>query len=77
MTGRIRVSALSRAPIAIGNGCWVGAFACLSPGTMLEDGAVLSMGMLGTGKLVGGRIYRSDGTSQPRVVRADRTGDTN
>lgn len=63
-------------PIMIGRGCWVGAFACLAPGTVMEDGAVLSMTALGVGKLMAGRIHRKDGSSQPRLVRARGTGNS-
>lgn len=63
-------------PIAIGRGCWVGALACLAPGTVLEDGAVLGMTTLGAGRISGRRIHRPDGSTRPRVIRTLGTGDT-
>ena len=53
-------------PIVIGQGCWVGAQASLAPGAVMEDGAVLAMASLGTGRLAGDQIHRGDGLTRPR-----------
>lgn len=53
-------------PIQIGNGCWVGARSSLAPGTTMEDGSILAMNTLGTGRLAANTIYRDDQTTRPR-----------
>lgn len=59
-------------PISIGRGCWVGARANLTPGSVMEDGAVLAMAAMGSGRLAEGTIYLPDGSTKPRRLRNER-----
>lgn len=54
--------------IKIGKGCWVAAKAKVSPGTIMEDGAILAMGALGSGRLRKNKIYGLDGSVKDRPV---------
>jgi len=56
--------------ILIGRECWIGARASLSPGSVMEDGAVLAMTALGKGRLIGGAIHLVDGTTRKRRVKS-------
>lgn len=56
-------------PISIGSGCWVGAFACLAPGTDMADGAVVGMHALGKGRLHPDTVLRADGRVSARDLR--------
>lgn len=47
-------------PIKISNHAWVGAFAKVAPGTVLDDGAVLTMGSVGSGLLASWTINRGN-----------------
>lgn len=44
-------------PIELGDGCWLAAKTCLSPGTQVEPGTVVSMGSAATGQLSAWTIY--------------------
>lgn len=55
---------LVTAPVMIGDQCWVGARATVSPGTRMEDGAVLGIGAVGKGRLVGWTINAGAGTRE-------------
>jgi putative colanic acid biosynthesis acetyltransferase WcaF len=57
---------LVSAPITIGDQCWVGARATVAPGTQMEDGAVLGIGAVGTGRLEGWTIHAA---APARVIR--------
>lgn len=48
---------LMTAPIAIGDQCWVGAYAIVAPGTQMGTGAVLGMGTVAAGHLADWTIY--------------------
>lgn len=56
-------------PIEIGDGCWIGAFCKISPGCVLEDGAVLTMNTIGKGRLIKNTIYLPDGQERVRTLR--------
>lgn len=58
-------------PIAIGRGCWVGAFARLAPGCTLEDGAVLAMNAFCATRLAANTVQMSDGTQRERKIGVD------
>ncbi|MEH6836216.1 MULTISPECIES: WcaF family extracellular polysaccharide biosynthesis acetyltransferase [Falsihalocynthiibacter] len=58
-------------PIAIGSGCWLGAGSTLAPGSIVEDGAILAIKALGTGRLAQGQIYLNDGSIKQRPAVAD------
>jgi putative colanic acid biosynthesis acetyltransferase WcaF len=60
---------LITAPVMIGNQCWVGAQATVAPGTQMEDGAILGMGAVGKGQLVGWTIHAAAGTSEIGIRR--------
>lgn len=59
-------------PIVLEGECWVGARACLAPGTTLERGAVLAMGALGRGTLAGWVVH---GGAVHGGLRHDGPGD--
>jgi putative colanic acid biosynthesis acetyltransferase WcaF len=48
---------LVTASINIEDQCWIGARAIVSPGTHMEEGAVLGMGAIASGRLAGWTIY--------------------
>ena len=58
-------------PIAVGRGCWIAARATLAPGSVMEDGSVLGMQALGTGKLSRASIRKADGRILNRNLGAD------
>ncbi|SFB77796.1 WcaF family extracellular polysaccharide biosynthesis acetyltransferase [Tropicimonas isoalkanivorans] len=62
---------LQTRPIVLEGECWVGARACLAPGTVMERGAVLTMAAVGTGRLSGWTIHGGyDGAvHRPRMER--------
>lgn len=49
--------ALITRSIHLRDGCWVGARASLSPGTRLEDGAVVTMGSVASGRLAAWTVH--------------------
>jgi putative colanic acid biosynthesis acetyltransferase WcaF len=59
--------ALITRPIVIGTGCWVGAFARVAPGSVMEDQSVLGMHAFCNGRLSSGFVYRADGTKRVRM----------
>lgn len=74
-----RAGVLRDAPVAIGNGCWVGARAVILPGVTVGAGSIVAAGAVVTNdvppdSLVGGvpaRVIRSlGGAPQPRPARA-------
>ncbi|MGP6088753.1 WcaF family extracellular polysaccharide biosynthesis acetyltransferase [Antarctobacter jejuensis] len=65
--------ALITRPITIGQGAWVGARSNVAPGCVLEDGAVLAMGALGSGQLAAMTVYRADGSTRPRLPQKPNT----
>ena len=55
-------------PIVIGDGAWIGANTSVAPGTVVGEGAVLTMGSVARGLLEPRRIYRGN----PAVAVASR-----
>lgn len=55
-------------PITVGEQCWIGAFARLCPGSVVDAGAVVTMGTVAKGHLEGGKIHNNTGepTIRPR-----------
>lgn len=53
--------------ISIGSGCWVGARVSVAPGTVMEDGSIITMQGLARGKLTANRIYSFDGKVKLRL----------
>lgn len=45
-------------PISIGNCAWIGARASVAPGTVIAEGAMVTMGSVATGRLEAWSIYR-------------------
>ena len=64
--------ALITRPIVIEGECWVGARACLAPGTAMEQGAVLTMGAVGRGRLGKWSVHGTDpgGAARNRMERS-------
>jgi putative colanic acid biosynthesis acetyltransferase WcaF len=64
--------ALVTRPILLEGECWVGARASLAPGTVMERGAVLTMGAVGRGRLAGWRVHPAgvSGTVRDRRERS-------
>lgn len=56
---------LREAPIHIGSHCWIGAAACLAPGSAMADGAVLTMASRLSGTAESDGVY--DGVPARRV----------
>lgn len=58
-------------PILLEGECWVGARASIAPGTVMERGAVLTIGAIGRGRLAGWRVHTYHcNSSKPRTERA-------
>lgn len=53
-------------PISVGSGCWICAKAVLTPGVVVEDGAVLAMSAIATGHVQANTIQFADGSTRPR-----------
>lgn len=49
--------ALITKPIIVEDSCWLGAFSRLAPGTVVEKGAILTLGTVGRGKMAGGAVH--------------------
>ena len=58
-------------PITVQEGCWVGAKACLTPGTIMESGAVLAMVSLGHGHLDGNKVFRGSAKDSSEFRKKD------
>ena len=60
-------------PMMMERECWVGAKACLAPGTFMEKGAVLAMGVVGRGRLEGWQVNMGAAIpSKARIIRMPR-----
>lgn len=64
--------ALITHPIVLEGECWVGARACLAPGAVMEQGAVLTMGAVGRGRLSAWNVHGGAQETPPRV-RSERS----
>lgn len=53
-------------PVVIEDNCWIGAFARIAPGTIMEKGAVLMMGAMGRGRLTGEMVHSGVANAPPR-----------
>lgn len=62
---------LITAPINISDKCWVGACGILAPGTVMEEGAILSLGSMGKGALLAWSIYSGVPAERVKVREAD------
>ncbi len=59
--------ALVTRPILLEGECWVGARAILAPGTVMERGAILTLGAVGRGRLTEWRVHSGgSNASKPR-----------
>lgn len=58
--------ALVTQPILLEGECWVGARASVSPGTVMERGAVLTMGAVGRGRMAGWKVHPGDNAGKLR-----------
>ena len=65
---------LVTAPITLEDQCWVGARASVAPGTYMEQGAVLGMGAVGTGRLNSWTIYGAVKVGKLGLRREKRAG---
>ena len=63
---------LVTAPITLEDQCWVGAGASVAPGTYMEQGAVLGMGAVGSGRLNGWTIYGTGKVGEQGLRREKR-----
>ena len=50
-------------PVVTGDGCWVGAFARISPGVSIGDDAVVAMGSVVTDNVVSGTVVQGNPAS--------------
>ena len=64
----LRFSLITK-PIEIGDGCWIAAFCKISPGCVMEDGAVLSINGIGKGRLRENTIYLTANQQRARTLR--------
>lgn len=60
--------ALVTKPITVGKGAWISAHSRLAPGSVVEDGAILAMGAVGTGRLVTMSVTYVDGRVGKRTA---------
>lgn len=58
--------ALITRPIEIGQGAWVGARCNIAPGTIIEDGTILTMGAFAQGRLDAMNVYHANGRKRVR-----------
>jgi putative colanic acid biosynthesis acetyltransferase WcaF len=58
--------ALVTRKITIGSGCWVGAGAAVTPGTVMENGSVITMNGLAKGALAANTIYGASESGKRR-----------
>lgn len=66
------IFALVTKPIKIGSGCWIGARATLAPGTIVNDGAVVSMNQLAAGEIARDAILLPNGDIKIRPERINK-----
>ena len=62
-------------PIVIADHAWVCAFALVAPGTTIEEGAVLGMGELGSGRLTKWTMQKSTGQQQRSIETCSSPSD--
>lgn len=66
--------ALVTRPIHLEGECWVGARASLAPGTVMERGAVLTMGSVGRGRLAGWQVHPEEKSGRTMERRERPSG---